>query len=180
VALADLERVALYAVAGTLGPGLGPLRGKGQIHAMLARVATLEAGGTTDLSAGVATLVERHRRPGVAVVLSDFYDQHGHEAALERLRHARFEPVVVQIVAAEEAAPELAGEVALVDAETGEERSILVTPKVAAAYRERYAQRQHDLRRFCHGRAIPCLQVLSDHPLEDLVLRLFRAGGILR
>jgi uncharacterized protein (DUF58 family) len=180
VALTDLDRVAVYATSDGLGDGLGLLRGRGQIHPLLALLAKLQPAGRTDLSAAVSGLVQRHRRRGVVVVISDFYDPLGFEQGLHRLRHGRFEPVVVQITAPDEAAPTLRGELTIVDAETGEERPVTVTPTLAAGYRQRYEARLRALARFCRERAVPCFQVTSDQPLEDLVLRVLRSGGLLK
>jgi uncharacterized protein (DUF58 family) len=179
VALTNLDRVAVYPVAEALGGGLGLLRGRAQIHPIFTLLGDLRAGGRTDLGAAVSGLVQRHRRRGVVVVISDFFDPQGGEQGLGRLRYGRFEPVVVQINAPDEALPPLRGEITLVDAETGEERPVTITPAVAEAYRERYQGRLRGLARFCRERAIPCVQVSSDHPLEDLVLRVLRSSGIL-
>jgi uncharacterized protein (DUF58 family) len=179
VALVNLDRVALYPMSAGLGPGLGVLRGKGQIHPMLALLEGLRPEGRTDLRAAVTALLQRHRRRGVVVLISDFYDPAGWEEALGRLRYGRFEPVVVQITAPDEAAPALRGEVTLVDAETGEERAVTVTSAVAEGYRQRFKARQQALERFCHERGIVCVQVASDHPFEDLVLHVLRNAGIL-
>jgi uncharacterized protein (DUF58 family) len=179
VALTNLDRVAVYPAADGLGLGLGLLRGKAQIHPILTLLASLRAGGRTDIGAAVSALVQRHRRRGVVVVVSDFFDPAGAEPWLGRLRYGRFEPVVVQINAPDEALPALRGEVTLVDAETGEERPVTVTAAVADGYQDRYQARLRDLARFCRERAIPCVQVTSDHPLDDLVLRVLRGSGIV-
>jgi uncharacterized protein (DUF58 family) len=180
VALTNLDRVAVYGATDGLGTGLGLVRGRGQIHPLLALLSDLAPAGRTDLGAAVTGLVQRHRRRGVVVVISDFYDPVGFEQGLGRLRYGRFEPVVVQITAPEEAAPPLRGEVTVVDVETGEERPVTITPALAAAYRQRYETRLRGLARFCRERAVPCFQVSSQHPLEDLVLRVLRSGDLLR
>lgn len=180
VALTNLDRVAVYAAGDGLGAGLGLVRGKAQIHPLLELLSALRPAGRTDLSAAVTGLVQRHRRRGVVVVISDYYDPVGCERGLDRLRYGRFEPVVVQITAPDEAAPALRGEITIVDAETGEERPITITPAVAAGYRQRFEGRLRGLARFCRERAIPCFQVTSEHALDDLVLRVLRVGGLLK
>jgi uncharacterized protein (DUF58 family) len=180
VALTNLDRVAVYAATDTLGGGLGLVRGKAQIHPLLELLSRVEPAGRTDLGAALSGLVQRHRRRGLVVVISDFYDPVGFERGLDRLRYGRFEPVIVQITAPDEAAPPLRGELTVVDVETGEERPVTVTPAVAAGYRQRYEARLRGLSRFCRERAIPCFQVTSVHPLEDLVLRVLRSGDLLK
>jgi uncharacterized protein (DUF58 family) len=179
VGLAALDRVALHPLTDALGEGLGPLRGKSQAHAVLAHLAALRPGGRTDLGAAVARFLGRHRRRGVVVLLSDFFDPRGYEEAVDRLRYGRFEPVLVQITAPEEEAPRLRSDVVLVDAETGLERELTVTPAVRAAYERNLRAHKEGLDRFCRRRAIPCFQVLSSLPFETLVLRIFRSRGVL-
>jgi uncharacterized protein (DUF58 family) len=180
VALTNLDRVAVYAASDSLDRGLGLVRGKAQIHPLLGLLSELKPSGRTNLGAAVSGLVQRHRRRGLVVVISDFYDPVGFERGLDRLRYGRFEPVIVQITAPDEAEPPLRGELTVVDVETGEERAVTVTPSVAAGYRQRYQARLRGLSRFCRERAIACFQVTSDHPLEDLVLRVLRSGGLLK
>jgi uncharacterized protein (DUF58 family) len=180
VALTNLDRVAVYAASDALEGGLGLVRGKAQIHPMLELLSGLQPAGRTNLGAAVSGLVQRHRRRGLVVVISDFYDPVGFEQGLDRLRYGRFEPVIVQITSPDEAAPPLRGEITLVDVETDEERPVTITPSVAAGYRQRYEARLRGLSRFCRERAIPCFQVTSAHPLEDLVLRVLRSGDLLK
>jgi uncharacterized protein (DUF58 family) len=179
VALAGLDRVAVYPMREGLGDGFGPQRGKGQVHPVLGLLGSLRPAGRTDLGAAVAGFIARHRRRGVVVLLSDFFDPGGTDQALDRLRYSRFEPVVVQITAPEDMRPELRDDVVVVDAETGVERQVTLTSAVRAAYQQRLAARLEALERFCRQRAVPCFQVLSSHPFDDLVLRLFRTGGLL-
>jgi uncharacterized protein (DUF58 family) len=124
--------------------------------------------------------VVRHGRRGIVVLLSDCFDPAGGELALDRLRASRFLPVVVQITAPEEHAPALEQEVLLVDAETGAERVLTITPAVRAAYARSFAERQDALARACRQHGVPCFQARSDQAFEEVVLRLFREGGLLR
>lgn len=180
VALSGLDRVWLYPIADGLGAGVGPLGGKGQIHALLAALSSLRPQGRTSLAGAASAFVRRHRRRGLVVVISDFHDPAGWHEALDRLRHARFDAVVIQVVAPDEAAPNIRGEVTFVDVETGEERSVTVTPSVLGAYRARHAARLRALAAFCRERSVPCFQPDSATSFETLVLRVLRAGGVLR
>ena len=96
------------------------------------------------------------------------------------LRHHRLEVVAIQVSAREEVAPDLRGDVELRDVETGETRELTVSPAVLAAYQQRHQTLLRDLEGFCRERAIPCFTVVSDQPFDAVVLRMFRAGGLLR
>jgi uncharacterized protein (DUF58 family) len=179
VGLAGQDRVGVHALGDRLGGGLGPQRGQAHVQPVFAFLASLRPAGRTDLRAAIDGFVGRHPRRGLVVLLSDCFDPAGCDAAIERLRHNRFEPVVVALTAPEEEAPDLEREVVLVDAETGAERALTITPAVLADYRRGLEAHRAALARFCRQRAVPSFHVRSDEPFEEVVLRLFRGGGLL-
>jgi len=182
VGLANLDRVALSPLGDDAAPALPPARGKGAILPILRFLDGVRAGGRVGLAAAVRAFLSRRRRRrrGLAIVISDFYDPAGHRAALDLLRHHRLEVVAIQVSAPQELAPEVHGDVELRDIETGESRELTVSPSVLAAYRRRHQTLLRDLEGYCRERAIPCYTVVSDQPFDAAVLRMFRAGGLLR
>jgi uncharacterized protein (DUF58 family) len=187
VGLAGLDRVAVTPIGATLGEGPPPARGKGRILPMLRFLDGVRAHGRTSLAASARAFVARRlrQRRGLVVLISDFYDPAGSLEALELLRRARFEIVVIQISAPDEARPEearppLRGEVTVRDVETGEERELLVSPETLAAAARRHAALVRGLEATCRERAIPCFAVTSDQAFDAVVLRVFRAGGLLK
>ena len=66
------------------------------------------------------------------------------------------------------------------DVETGEERDVTISPRALAAYERRHAALVRGLDGFCRERGIPCFPVTSDEAFDAVVLRVFRAGGLLR
>jgi len=181
VGLANLDRVALYPIGETLSAGLPPARGKAHILPLLRFAAGVVPGGRTNLAAAVKTFLRRHRRGrrGLVILISDFYDPAGYREALNLLRYDRFEVVVIQVSAPEEAHPALRGDVTIRDVETGEERELTIAPAVVDAYLRRRAALLRGLEGFCRDGAVPCFCITSDTPFDDVVLRLFRAGNVL-
>ena len=182
VALANLDRVALSPLGDDDAPVLPPARGKGAILPILRFLGGVRASGRTGLAAGVRAFLgrRRRRRRGLAIVISDFYDPAGHRAALDLLRHHRLEVVAIQVSAPQELAPDVRGDVELRDIETGETRELTISPSVIAAYRQRHQTLLRELEGYCRERAIPCFTVASDQAFDAVVLRIFRAGGLLR
>jgi len=186
VGLANLDRVAVTALGDAGGEreraSLPPARGKGAILPILRMLDGIDAAGRTALAPAVRAFLgsRRRRRRGLAIVVSDFYDPAGYRAALDLLRHHRLEIVAIQVSAPEEVSPTLHGDVRLRDVETGETRELTVSPAVLAAYTKRREALVRGLEGFCRERAIPCFSVQSDQPFDDVVLRMFRAGGLLR
>ena len=182
VGLANLDRVALYPLGDALADGVPLARGKASILPMLRFLDGVRAGGRTGLGPAVGDFLRRHRgrRRGLVILLSDFYDPAGYREALDRLRYNRFETVVIQVSAPEEAHPDLRGDLTIADVETGEERDLTISPAVLEGYRRRHAALLRGLEGYCRERALPCFPILSDTPFDEVVLRVFRAGGLLR
>jgi uncharacterized protein (DUF58 family) len=182
VGLANLDRVALSPLGDDQAPPLPPARGKGAILPILRFLNGVQADGRAGLAASVRAFLARRRRHrrGLAILISDFYDPAGHRAALDLLRHHRLEVVAIQVSAPQELAPNLRGDVELRDVETGETRELTVSPAVVAAYLRRHQTLLRELEGYCRERAIPCFTVVSDQAFDAVVLRMFRAGGLLR
>ncbi len=114
IALADLDRVAILAYAEAVHQWMPMTRGKDRVLSVLRFLEALETrGGRTDLEAVARTLVHRAPRRGLAIVISDLFDQEGFRRGADLLRHHGFEPHLVQVHTAEEAEPPLLGELEL-------------------------------------------------------------------
>jgi hypothetical protein len=141
------------------------------------------AGGRTDLAAAAREVLAAvgSRRRGLAVLISDLFDPGGWLPALDRLRAAHCEAVVVQITdAADGVAPHMDdGDVVVEDVETGETRELSVTAATRAAHAERYAATLRGITGACRERGVPCFQIAAAVPFDDAVLRILRAGGVV-
>jgi uncharacterized protein (DUF58 family) len=181
VSLAKLDRVSIVPLAATAEKQrrLPPSRGKGNIFKVFRFLEELRPTGETDLTASIGAFVHETKRRGIAVVISDFYNPAGYEEALNLLRYHRFETTAIQIWSEEEAHPAIRGDVRLVDVETGEAREVTVSERALKAYEAAHQQLTDGLAAFCTQRGIGCFRADTRVPFDELVLRLFRQGGLL-
>jgi uncharacterized protein (DUF58 family) len=182
VGLANLDRVSVLPLTSTLADGLPLVRGKAHILPWLRFLNGVQAAGQTSLAQCMRDFLRRHRgrRRGLVILISDFYDPVGYREALDLLRYNHFETVVVQVSAPEEVRPQLRGDVTIRDVETGEERELTVSPGMLDEYRRRHAALLRGLEGYCRERGIPCFPIVSDAAFDEVVLRVFRAGGLVR
>ena len=180
VGLANLDRVTLLGVSQSVTLRLPPTRGKNRIFKVFEFLQRLEAQGATNLRDAANSFVAQHKRRGLVVVVSDFYDPAGFEAGLNTLRYNKFEPYVLHVVDPREAHPDLRGDVRVYDCETGEERDVTITDALLGRVAHAYEQYAQELEHFCTKSHIPYFRAGTNQPFDELVLRVFRRGGFLR
>lgn len=179
IGLAHLDRVTLFAYAQGMVRETAPQRGKGRILRVFDFLRDLDAAGHTDARTAFSTFCARRRPRGVAVVVSDFLDPRGPTSALDILRYAHHDIVAIHVVDPADAAPAVRGEVQLVDAETGDTRSLDVTPSIVAAYEATFARFCVELEEYCSKYQLGYLRTDTRVPFEDAILRVFRQGRFL-
>ncbi len=180
IGLANLDRVNLIAYADKVRADLPPQRGKGRIFKVFRFLTDLTSGGETNAKESFKTYCTDTRRRGLAVVISDFFDQDGFEPALDILRHFRHDIFVVHIASHEEIDPHLRGEVLMVDAESQTSREITVTPSLLSAYHAEYTKFCEQLEAYCWKYQLGYVRTVTDFPFEELVLKVFRQGRFLK
>jgi uncharacterized protein (DUF58 family) len=175
IALADLDRVAIVAFADGIVKELPMTRGKARILPMMQFLESLTTQGVdTHLGKTVQGLVHRGTRSGLAVVISDLFDEHGFRSGLDQLRYRRFDTHVLQIHAPKEADPALLGDAELIDMETDSVRKVTVTESNLRAYKRLFREHQDSVREYCRAYELGCTQTPSVVPFDDLIIRMMR------
>lgn len=133
--------------------------------------ATNGASARTDLSAVLRAYQRANARPGIAFVISDFLDTSGFRTEMKLLARRGFDLNLIQVLAADELAPEVAGDLLFVDSETGEAREITVNERLVAAYKAALGEYTHGLEAFCRSQGIGYTLVSADAAFEELLLK---------
>lgn len=153
--------------------------GRHAAHALLAHLDGLEADGDTRFAWAVRDLLSRPGPPGLTVVLSDLLTPEWSEG-LARLPARGGDVTVVHVLAPEELHPDLAGDLDLIDAETGEVVAVSLAPEQLRAYEAGVAAWLADVEARAHHGGAAYARVLADEPLEPLLLGAWREAGLLR
>lgn len=178
--LSNFDRVVVGLCGPTLGSFLGPVRGRSAVWRLWEFLSGAESGGATDLNASLRGLAGRRPAPGVAVVISDFLSPSGYREGVSFLQNLRQEVTLIQVLSPDELDPSLDGDLRLIDVETGAPQEVSITSSLLEEYRRRLAAFTTDLEEFSRARGISFLQVPSNVPLEDLVLRTLRRTGLVK
>jgi uncharacterized protein (DUF58 family) len=173
--LSAMDRVQV----GDLRDGhLPPLRGRDGVSRIWRFLEGLDPKG----DAAPEDLVRlRWLRPGMTVVISDFLVEESRwAAALASLRARRQEPVLWQVLAADEEEPELSGDLKLVDVESGSARELTITPRLLGEYRRALASHRQALSRAAQAVSGRFVHSGSGETLEAALLAGLRAGVVRR
>jgi uncharacterized protein (DUF58 family) len=161
------------------------LRGRAHLHSViryLTEIAGAEPGReapVTNLESIARSYPRTTRRRGVVFVLSDFLDGSNYLREWQLVAQRKFEVNFIQILAAEDLEPTLAGELQLVDSETGEVRDTTPGTRVLKAYRDAAARFVASIETFCRSNRLGYALARTDTPLEELVTRNLVRSGML-
>jgi uncharacterized protein (DUF58 family) len=147
-------------------------RGRGGLGSLLRELAAVEPAGSADLARAVDQAVRRSRRPGLFVVVSDFFDSGPVTSALGRARAAGHDVALLQVLAREEVEPALEGDLLLEDAETTTSVEVTVDARAIEAYVLRLTGLVEELRAWARRHGATYVRTLTDEPLEGVVRRL--------
>lgn len=185
VALCGFDRVTVEPFpladdqAGLVGE-LRAVRGRQSAMRFFDNLNRLKAGGTADFNQALRLGAMKHRAQGVIVVLSDFLDPAGYEDGLKSLASRGSEVHAVQILAPEELEPSSYGDLRVIDSETGVEQEVTFGKYRLKAYRATVQNYCRRLQEYCRARGIRYQLAQSDTPIDDLLLKAMRTGGMWR
>ena len=139
--------------------------------ALLRELSAPAASGSADLARAIDATREHATRPGLLVVLSDFFDPGPVTRALSRAAAAGHQVALIQVLAREEIEPTFDGDYSLVDSETGGSVELSMDAASVDAYVARLAGLIEELRSWARKHRASYVRLMSDEPLEGAVRR---------
>ncbi|MBU8713802.1 DUF58 domain-containing protein [Brevibacillus parabrevis] len=180
LSLCHLDHVSVYAFDHRIVASLQGLQGKGQAHRLLSFLSAIGEGGPGDLHGALRQPGAVRGKAGISIVLSDFLFPDGYAEGLAYLQAARQEVTLVQVLSQEERQPDYAGELRLIDAETGQAKEASMTALLLAEYAKSLRDFRQELAAFAYGRGIACTEIEAEQSLESVVFHVFRQAGMIR
>lgn len=180
VSLSSNDRLLMTALNDADTAQFGPVRGRGQSVAMLRYIQSLTADGMTDLNVMLKAFALRTTRAGLTIVISDMFSPTGYIDGLNALLERGHEVVVVHVLAPEEVMPPLAGDLRLVDVETGQAQEVTIDAQMRTVYHQRLTAWLDEIRGACRRRGVHYFMMQTDAPWERLILSDMRRAGLVR
>jgi uncharacterized protein (DUF58 family) len=174
MAIAGSERAQVFCAGGTTdGPRAGgaPTRGRAALPTLLSELDAISPRGGTDLARAVDGVVRRSVRPGMLVIVSDFFDPGPFDQAIARAAQAGHDVGLVQVLSDAELHPPYEGDLAFEDAETGALVEVTLDAPALAAYAERLNALILALRAIAKRVGATYVRATTSEPLLPVVRR---------
>jgi uncharacterized protein (DUF58 family) len=139
-------------------------------------------GGALDLAASLNDHLQRLRRPGKAILISDFLmPAAAYQKGLNLLRSFNLDIVAIQVLARQEVEPSFPnGSLALVDSESQREITYRWNGNARRDYQARLAHHNLELKSFCHQSGIHYSLYVNDRDLSDFIFATLPAIGLFK
>lgn len=179
LALLRLDTAAVVPFAEGIQKPLVACGGRERFWPVLQFLSGLRCGGRTNLLAVVKEFLGNFPARGVAIVVSDFFDDGGCELAVEMLRSAGHDFVLVHVHTAEEQRPADFGELDLEDVETSARRTVHCSPPAARAYERAFLEFADALQRLAVRNGGRYARAVTGVPYQDFILGALRQDRVV-
>ncbi|MBM4422534.1 MAG: DUF58 domain-containing protein [Chloroflexi bacterium] len=182
IALAAGDRLTVTAITGGGLPTtrFGPTRGRGGTARMLKFLGDLKPEGLTDLDGALRNYVIASHRAGLAFVITDLFSPAGYQSGLSALQSKGHEVGLIHVLAPEEVDPPLAGDLQLLDVETGDPQDVSVDGPLRDLYKRRVQSWRDEIEAHCLKRGAHYVPVTTDTKWDQIVLYQMRRMGIVK
>ena len=186
VALTHYNRLNLYAFSDTVLEQRTGMRGRRPVPEMLSFLEGQRPGASGavrgDLAAACKRLSAVQQKPGIVVLVSDFFEKGDVAAALKYLAAEKYDAYAVQLLSPQEVDPAkggVAGDLRLTDLEDGDTAEVSVSTALLAKYKANLEAYCQNVRAACNRRGLSYLAATTDVPVERVVMTYLRERGLL-
>jgi uncharacterized protein (DUF58 family) len=179
VGLASEDRVSVAVLGGRTARRQPSLRGSGRVFRLLSNLSAIAvSSGPTDLVAAARRAAAMLTGRGVLVLISDLLDANA-DRVVRELAGTSAEFIVLHVLSPEELDPQIAGDVRLLDSESGDGIDVTVDLATIDTYKARLAAWQAAFADTAAKRRASYVPLSSDIPIADLVFAELRRRRVM-
>jgi len=183
VILANHDHVKLHLLQEQSGNKASPFyRGRRRMTDCVNFATAATPGGSLQLAPALGDHLKKLRRPGKAILISDFLmPAASYQPGLNLLRAFNLDIAAIQILSRHEVDPRFPnGSLALIDSETAQEIKYQWNPGALRDYQSKLAHHNAGLRSFCHQSGIHYSLYVTDRDLSEFVFATLPAIGLFK
>ena len=179
VGLVNNNRVTLSTFDDGVRAQMANMRGRGYLHRMAELLLTSRPDGVSRFARACRQVAAARVGSGIMLVLSDFLFKEGYAEGLRRLVSRQYDLYAIQVLSPQEIAPEISGDLKLVDVEDADAAEITVSAALLDYYKRNLSAYCNELKQFCTRRGATHVLTSSADSVEDLMLKYLRRRGLL-
>jgi len=182
VILANQDHVKLHLLQNGSGKASQFYRGRRRMRDCIEFTTAAVPGGSLDLASSLSEHLKRLRRPGKAILVSDFLmPARSYQQGLNLLRAFNLDIVAIQVLSRYEVDPPFPnGSVALIDSENHNEIKRQWSAGARREYQSKLAHHNLEIRSFCHQSGIHYSFYVTDRDLGEFVFATLPAIGLFK
>jgi uncharacterized protein (DUF58 family) len=183
VVLANHDHVKIHLLGEPAASIASPFfRGRRRMVDCVQFTAAATPAGPMDMAASLAHHLQKLRRPGKAILISDFLmPAPSYQQGLNLLRAFNLDIAVVQVLTRQEVEPPFAfGGVNLIDSETNAEIKLQWDDRARQNYQAKLAHHNSEIRSFCHQSGIHYSLYVTDRDFSDFIFATLPAIGLFK
>ena len=182
VILANQDHVKLHLLQNGSGRASQFYRGRRRMRDCVEFTSSALPGGKLELSSSLGEHLKRLRRPGKAILISDFLmPAASYQQGLNLLRAFNLDIVAIQVMSRYEVDPPFPnGSIALIDSEIQNEVKQQWNTKARRDYQSKLAHHNLEIRSFCHQSGIHYSFYVTDRDLGEFVFATLPAIGLFK
>jgi uncharacterized protein (DUF58 family) len=165
----QFDQVRVVAFSGDLGQEHRAGRSRAFYPLLEKSIEALEVESITGFNETVRSFAKRYAGRGLVVVVTDLMDPSDWGEGFRNLARLGHELCVVRITCAEDERPEFKGELELLDAETGQQVRVRVSPSLLKTYREEVSAHVERCRESCLKVGGRFVEASVEHPIQELL-----------
>jgi len=180
ICLSNLDKTGLMAFNNQIVKIKPPARGKKQYLEMLKFFQPLKPSDQTNVSGSLKEYAAICKNPGIAIIISDFFDPQGYEEGLKALAYRDFDINLIQVMDHEELYWSKTGNLLLNECETGEKKITFVDKNLLELYQKKINEFIAGIKRYCGHYGINYFLCDTRIPFETLLTDYLSKGVLFR
>jgi uncharacterized protein (DUF58 family) len=177
LALNNLDRICINSMSGKALSCSSIITGRSMFDKCISFLENMDFAGSTNINECIKRKEFKGR--GISVIISDYFTQGGIEDALKYLLYKKQETILIHTLSRDEASPELEGQIRVVDSETGDIRDVSITPFFLKQYDKYFNRFVSGIKEYCNRVGASYVRVLSEEPIEKIVMEDMAGVGII-
>ena len=180
ICLSNLDKTGLMAFNNHIIKSKPPARGKKQYLEVLKFFQSLKPAEPTDINNSLKEYAAICKNPGIAIVISDFFDPRGYEDGLKALAYRDFDINLIQVMDHEELYWSKTGNLLLNECETGEKKVTFVDQALLKLYRKKINEFIAGIKSYCSHYGMNYFLCDTHIPFEKLLTDYLVEGALFR